>query len=356
MLPSRFKESPRPDADSAVRLTDTDAALARLSAVQKHYLTDPWIRHFVPRAHLQPARPPLINIGTYVRAEGIDKLVDRWCALAVHEGTQCQIVSLGAGSDTRFWRIATGPRKDILRAYFEVDFAENTTKKAMAIRKSSDLSSVLGKPEEVTIVNGGTTVHAPKYHLVAGDLRQPPSELIALLEPYLSPAHPTILLFECVLAYVSPEASSALIQGFADYFNRTQTGHNVLGGIVYEMYGLEDSFGRVMKSNLMARNVSLPGVDPYPTKASLPPRFLKHGFTAAKALTLRDIRRLYIDPAERERISHLEMLDEIEELELVLEHYAITWGVKIPANGGALKADWAGWDLEVYSDNSDEAY
>lgn len=170
MLPSRFKESPRPDADSAVRLTDTDAALARLSAVQKHYLTDPWIRHFVPRAHLQPARPPLINIGTYVRAEGIDKLVDRWCALAVHEGTQCQIVSLGAGSDTRFWRIAvrscaraaqrgvtdeafrqTGPRKDILRAYLEVDFAENTTKKAMAIRKSSDLSSVLGKPEEVTI-------------------------------------------------------------------------------------------------------------------------------------------------------------------------------------------------------------
>lgn len=121
-----------------------------------------------------------------------------------------------------------------------------------------------------------------------------------------------------------------------------------------------------------ARNVSLPGVDPYPTKASLPPRFLKHGFTAAKALTLRDIRRLYIDPAERERsvairsvppfvhipfrISHLEMLDEIEELELVLEHYAITWGVKIPANGGALKADWAGWDLEVYADNSDEAY
>lgn len=56
------------------------------------------------------------------------------------------------------------------------------------------------------------------------------------------------------------------------------------------------------------------------------------------------------------RISHLEMLDEIEELELVLEHYAITWGVKIPANGGAVKADWAGWDLEAYADDDDEAY
>ena len=106
MLPSRFEESPRPDADSAIRLTDTDAALARLSAVHKHYLSDPWIRHLVPRAHLQPPRPPLINIGTYVRSEGIDKLVDRWCALAAQEGTQCQVVSLGAGSDTRFWRMA----------------------------------------------------------------------------------------------------------------------------------------------------------------------------------------------------------------------------------------------------------
>ena len=50
------------------------------------------------------------------------------------------------------------------------------------------------------------------------------------------------------------------------------------------------------------------------------------------------------------------MLDEIEELELVLEHYAITWGVKLPANGGALKADWASWDLEAFADHGEEAY
>ena len=115
---------------------------------------------------------------------------------------------------------------------------------------------------------------------------------------------------------MSPEASSALIQAFTDYFG---AGNGVLGGIVYEMYGLEDSFGRVMKSNLMvrpsshllapylkvakARNVSLPGADPYPTKASLPTRFMKHGFTAAKALTLREIRRSYVDPAEQERLA-----------------------------------------------------
>ncbi|KAH9911196.1 leucine carboxyl methyltransferase [Fomitopsis serialis] len=338
MLPSRFEEPARPDPDGAVRLTDSDAALARLSAVQKHYLSDPFIRHFVPRAHLQPPRPPLINVGTYVRSEGIDKLVERWFVFAEQEGTQCQIVSLGAGSDTRFWRISTGPRKDLLRAYLEVDFAEITTKKAMAIRKSKELSAVLGKPEDISI--GEPSVLYEERHVFE---RPPPtaSELLALLGPYLSPVHPTLLLFECVLVYMSPQASSALIQGFVDHFESAtsaQGGHGVLGGIVYEMFGLEDSFGKVMKSNLMARNVSLPAR-------------IYHG----EALTLRDIRRSYVDPVEQERISHLEMLDEIEELELVLGHYAITWGVKLPGNAGAVKAHWAAWDLEPYSTAGEDA-
>ncbi len=97
---------PSSDPDTPVRLTNNDAALARLSAVQKGYLTDPFVSAFVPRAHLQPPRPPLINIGTYVRTVAIDELVAQWLALSRDAETQCQIVSMGAGSDSRFWRIA----------------------------------------------------------------------------------------------------------------------------------------------------------------------------------------------------------------------------------------------------------
>lgn len=96
-----------PEGDEAIRQTDSDAALARFSAVQKGYFSDPFIRSLVPRgAHLQPPRPPLINVGTYVRSEAIDRLVNEWLELAGQDGRQCQIVSMGAGSDTRFWRIA----------------------------------------------------------------------------------------------------------------------------------------------------------------------------------------------------------------------------------------------------------
>jgi [phosphatase 2A protein]-leucine-carboxy methyltransferase len=100
------------DIDAPVRLTDTDAALARLSAVQRGYLQDPFVKSMVPRAHLQPPRPPLINVGTFVRSAAIDNLVNGWFELTEHAEKSCQIVSLGAGSDTRFWRIAVRLHSD----------------------------------------------------------------------------------------------------------------------------------------------------------------------------------------------------------------------------------------------------
>ena len=93
------------DASAPVRQTDSDAAIARLSAVKLGYLQDPFIRFLVQRPHLQHPRPPLINIGTYIRSEAIDSLVNDWLELSSAEGKKCQVVSMGAGSDTRFWRI-----------------------------------------------------------------------------------------------------------------------------------------------------------------------------------------------------------------------------------------------------------
>ncbi|KAI0819543.1 leucine carboxyl methyltransferase [Trametes gibbosa] len=333
-----------PEGDAAIRATDNDAALARLSAVQKGYLTDPFITPLVPRAHFQPSRPPLINIGTYVRSEGLDELVNGWLVLSAEEGKQCQIVSMGAGSDTRFWRI-TGPKKDVLARYVEIDFPEVTTRKAMAIRKSKELSTHLGKPEEVSLANGGTTLHSPIYNLLASDLRKPPAESLAPLlttgnAPMLSPSLPTLLIFECVLAYMSPAASNAILKWYTESFSAP------LGCVVYEMFALNDPFGRVMVNNLKARNVTLPGAEPYTTFELLPTRFLQHGWDLAGALTLKDIRRDYVTPAEHERISELEMLDEIEELELVLAHYAISWGLRLPSNASELTARWRVWEIK----------
>jgi len=103
----RMFEPRNPDAPT--RATDNDAAVARLSAVRKGYLPDPYIAALIPRPHLQQPRPPLINIGTYLRTRAIDLLLDDWFRIALagpRQHNKVQIVSLGAGSDTRFWRLA----------------------------------------------------------------------------------------------------------------------------------------------------------------------------------------------------------------------------------------------------------
>ena len=162
---------------------------------------------------------------------------------------------------------------------------------------------------------GGTALDSSRYHLLPADLRVPPTEILApLLGSILSPTAPTLLLCECILVYMSPSVSSALIQWFRDFFAQ-----GILGGIVYEMFGLKDSFGRVMVDNLkvklfriisllhlssircQARNVTLPGAEPYPDFNSLPTRFLNLGFSMSRAHTLRQIRTNYIERAELER-------------------------------------------------------
>jgi len=100
---------------------------------------------------------------------------------------------------------------------------------------------------------GGQALRSSRYHLLPCDLRKPPAHVLpGLFKDHLSPVLPTLLLFECVLVYMSPEASSALIQWFVDFFSPTIqiSTPGTLGGVVYEMFGLEDAFGQVMMNNL----------------------------------------------------------------------------------------------------------
>lgn len=112
---------------------------------------------------------------------------------------------------------------------------------------------------------------------------------------------------------------------------------------------------------LKARNVTLPGAEPLTTLESLVARLLGTGFHKGQALTLKEIRKSYIEPEELvrsvfritqspvvevdriTRISKLEMLDETEELELVLAHYAISWGTLM--TNPADREVWNDWKL-----------
>lgn len=136
----------------------------------------------------------------------------------------------------------------------------------------SDLISDISRTRAPFFVGGGgTTLRSPVYNLLPADLRTPPAVSLEPLlisagtsaaggdGPLLSPELPTLLLFECVLAYMTPAASNALIQWFVDYFAAPGTGGSggALGAVVYEMFKLNDPFGRVMLNNLKVRALSI---------------------------------------------------------------------------------------------------
>ncbi|KAG9044095.1 carboxy methyl transferase for protein phosphatase 2A [Tulasnella sp. UAMH 9824] len=266
-----------PDGDAAIRSTDDDAAHARVSAVRKCYLKDPYIQYLVPRSHLIPSRPPLINVGTYVRSEAIDKLIFKWLEL-LGESSQAQIDL---------------PVKTRISKYAEIDFAEIISKKALSIRKHSVLNQAVGPT--ISIEKGGTVLRSEVFNMFTADLRGEPSKALQPLEALLSSEQPVLLLSECVI-------------------------------ISYDMFGLGDAFGKVMRENLQIRNIELPGADDDPTMASLKRRLHDSGLPIAHSITLKNARAACFSELELQRISELEKLDELEELDLVLSHYALTWG------------------------------
>lgn len=158
---------------------------------------------------------------------------------------------------------------------------------------------------------------------------------------------------------MSPEDSKEIIKWFGETF------HSCMG-VVYEMVGLDDSFGNVMRRNLAVSRCSFASclfvqlqtphrcaTFPFPGRYSrLPNRKLggshplslrvvnsiaqvqkRYGRLERKTSVQKNssgmsLRRPVITNRGRCRISKLEILDEIEELRLVLEHYVIAWGTK----------------------------
>lgn len=90
------------------------------------------------------------------------------------------------------------------------------------------------------------TLRSDKYTLYPSDLRHVPSSTLGQLvrDGTLSPEFPTLFISECVFAYMPRETSDALVEWFTATFQ-------VVGGVLYEMFGLDDSFGSIMRQNLM---------------------------------------------------------------------------------------------------------
>ncbi|KAK4237759.1 S-adenosyl-L-methionine-dependent methyltransferase, partial [Achaetomium macrosporum] len=322
---------PGPSQDATIQGTDTDAAVSRLSAVELGYLPDPFARLFVQGPSTR--RLPIINRGTYTRTTAIDTLVDRFLATTSPDEPR-QIVSLGAGTDTRCLRLFTYPNTHRNIAYHEIDFPTIMARKQAIISTTPSLRTILSTPDPISPTPSTTTTTTTttwQCHSLTNntltltlhglDLRtvSPTSPLL----PNLRPNTPTLLLSECCLCYLPPQDTTALLSFFTSHFPS-------LGVIIYEPILPHDAFGKTMVSNLAARGIAMPTLEAYPTPADQERRLREAGFD--RGVRTRTVDQIWEDPGwvserERERVDSLEGgLDEVEEWRLLAGHYVVAWG------------------------------
>jgi [phosphatase 2A protein]-leucine-carboxy methyltransferase len=275
----------------------------------------------------------LTNAGTYVRTSAIDLLVTKF--LLAYPSSAKQIVSLGAGTDTRFFRLMD-VYPDIRLVYHEIDFPTNTVSKVACIQKQPLLYRKLLK-----IPSTSTKYHSETYNIHALDLRSlaSPSEETPLPEiPNLDPNIPTLFLSEMCLVYLEAPTVQSIVSSLVTHYLQPTTPASL---VLYEPILLQDAFGRTMISNLQTRNIVLPTLTTYPGLNDQRTRLQGYGFdTAAKAADTLWIWRGWVSQEEKERIARIEFLDEVEELELLLRHYCVAWGWRDGDNDVFSKA-WA---------------
>lgn len=305
--------------DAAVQATNDEASSSKLSCVKKGYMEDKYVQVFVRR----PARrSPIINRGYYARWAVIRKFLLQFLEAGTSSSdgisVDCkkQILSLGAGFDTIYFQLQDEGKAPYL--FVELDFKEVTSKKAMIIDAYEPLRTKLGSTAIISKDKG--QIHSDHYKLLPADLRDIDSLNTILDQAKLDPSLPTLILAECVLIYLDPSVSRAVINWAGQKFSTSVF-------IVYEQIHPDDGFGQQMLKNLEKRGCPLLGLHDTPTLEAKKKRFADSGWQRSEALDMDVIYNQHIDLQDRRRIERLELFDEFEEWHILQEHYCISYGI-----------------------------
>ncbi|MFH4983633.1 hypothetical protein AB6A40_010342 [Gnathostoma spinigerum] len=302
--------------DYSVQKTNDDATECKFAAVKLNYYADEFLRHFMHITSEQVIRrDPEISMGYWARVYALQEIVVKFLQIV---GSSSQIISLGAGFDTLYWRLKRDGRK--FKKFVEVDFSSVTAKKIRNIRKPS-ASELVAAFSDKLVESSHTDLHAGDYHLIGADLRQSREFREKLESTGIDFNLPTLCLAECVLVYMSSEQSGRLISDLAFWLSTAMF-------VNYEQVAISDSFGDVMRKNLERRGLLLPGLSMCVDIETQSKRFLSSGWGFAQAWTMDEIYSRMLSEKEVQRIQKIELLDEKELLHQLLAHYCIAIAVK----------------------------
>ncbi|KAJ3501523.1 hypothetical protein NM208_g16917 [Fusarium decemcellulare] len=247
-----------------------------------------------------------------------------------------QIISLGAGTDTRPFRLFASKSRPRL-VYHELDFAVVTSRKLRTVQATPALRNILTNISTDTENSWSSRPFSGgEYYCHGQDLRSltqsqipsqdhdptsPPQAQQEVTLPGLRTDIPTLLLSECCLCYLTGAEASSVLNYFTSRISNIAT-------IIYEPIHPDDAFGKMMVSNLAARRIQMPTLKMYPTPSDQRARMTKVGFEMVHHMTIEDIWETWVAPEEKHRVDQLEGLDEVEEWKLLAAHYIVVWASK----------------------------
>ncbi len=177
-----------------------------------------------------------------------------------------QIISLGAGTDTRYFRLRSQNKQHNL-IYHEFDFpiVSETKRRTVLgnpiLTKLQEEESIFPDPRypppsqaaEWGITQTKDGVPETTYCCHALDLRQLPKIQASQEMLGLKNDIPTLVISECCLCYLDVDSSRDVVKWFSDRIPS-------LGIILYEPIGADDPFGQMMVANLAARGITMPSI------------------------------------------------------------------------------------------------
>lgn len=268
----------------------------------------------------------------------IDSFLDDTSAAEATDSPVRQIVSLGAGTDTRCFRIFSRKNRRCRLVYHELDFPSIVARKRMIVEATPALRNVLfnsrpaaegselSEPQR-TSWQASPGGEGDEYWCHGIDLRhvaklsQQPAE-DGSAGPFTNALRTdirTLLISECCLCYLETAEARNVIKFFTDRMPD-------IGLVLYEPTRPDDAFGRQMVSNLAARRIRMPTLEIFKEPKDQEERLRQAGFDSTGQGTVGDLWDAWVPTEEKEKLDGLEGLDEVEEWQLLAAHYIVAWG------------------------------